>query len=275
MDFTIEEKELDINLSKLDNYMNFIVSNYMCECSSMINDSCNYVIESSFDNFKEKITEIIKKAIEMVKEFANKIKTKIDIKIQQMQINKKLTELKNLLATKRAKALGKKFSMVDSVRYKKYYKEFINAYINEVKKGLNKDFKTVEEFEKWRTHMSNKLSEFKYTLTDSERWRLSLAINDAVKLTEKEVKNRDTSVVKIKNDAMNVLETINNDFVNDAFGNSVLDLNDRKYVIFKKKHGFISFLITQIASCFKTIISFITKHTLVCVTGLLVLLIAL
>lgn len=275
MDFILEEKEFDIDLAKIDNSMNFTISNYICEHASMIDICDNYIIEASFDNFKESITKIIEKAIDTIRKFIEKIKIKVDIKIQQMQINKKLTELKKLLASKRSKIIGQKFNIIDTAKYKKYYKDFINVYISEVKKGLNKEFKSIEDFEKWRTQMSNKLAEFKYTLTDSERWRLSLAINDAVRLTEKEIKNRDTSVVKIKDDAMNVLETINNDFTNDTFGRSVLDLNDRKYAMFKKKHGFISHVVTQISLCFKTIISFIAKHTLACVTGLIVLLIAL
>ena len=33
---------------------------------------------------------------------------------------------------------------------KEYYKKFINAYVSEMKAGLNKDFKTVDEFEEWK-----------------------------------------------------------------------------------------------------------------------------
>lgn len=276
MDFMIEEKQFDVDFLKIENSIDTLVSKVICEHASLIeNSDFEIYLESSFDNFKEKIIELIKKSIEIIRDFAKKIKVKIDSKIQQMQLNHKLTELKNLLATKRAKAMGKKFNMIDIAKYKKYYKNFINKYVAEVKRGLNKEFTSVEDFERWKTQMSNKLSEFKYTLTDSERWRLSLAVNDAIKLTEDEVKNRDNNINTIEKDGRDVLQAINDGFVNDEFGRSVLDLNDRKYSIFKKKHGFLSFVISKISSCFKTIFTFITKHTFACVTGLLVLLIAL
>ena len=76
--------------------------------------------------------------------------------------------------------------------------KFINTYVAELKRGLNKDFKSVEEFEKWKNKMTNDLCEFNYTLTDKERWTLSSAVNDAVQLTEEEIKNKNQSLKQIK-----------------------------------------------------------------------------
>ena len=161
----LEEKMLDINiLQAIDSYERALS---LYEFSSM-ESADNVIAEFTFNDVKKKIIELGKKAIETIKKFIHSASIKIDTKIQQMKINIKLKELKNLLATKKSKAMKSKFTFVDVRKYKKYYKKYINTYVAEMKSGLNRDFKSVEEFEKWRDKMTSDLSGFVYTLSDKE-----------------------------------------------------------------------------------------------------------
>lgn len=270
---SIEEMTLDVSLLKLEHYYESEIE--FLELSMLDPSIDELFMEFTFEDFKNKIIELGKKAMEALKKFLKEVSLKIDTKIQQMKINKKFDELKKLLAKKRAKVTESKFTFVDIRKYKKYYKKFMNTYIAELKKGLNKDFKSVEEFDKWKNKMTSELCEFNYTLTDQERWTLTSAVNDAVQLSEEELKNKNESLKKIKDDTSRVIDDISNTVINSSATKSVLDAKDKTMRLFSGKQSLVGFVISKICQGIKTLVSFVTKHTFACIAGLIVLLIAL
>lgn len=270
---SIEEKALDVSLMKLENYYESAIESF--EISMLDSSVEESFMEFTFDDFKNKVIELGKKVMEALKKFLHEVSLKIDTKIQQMQLNKKFEELKDMLAKKRAKAMGSTFTFVDVRKYKNYYKKFINTYVAELKRGLNKDFKSVEEFEKWKNKMTNDLCEFNYTLTDKERWTLSSAVNDAVQLTEEEIKNKNQSLKQIKDDTASVIDDISKSVISSPTMKTAMDTKDKAMKIFSGKQSVIGFVISKIGQCVKTLVSFVTKHTFACITGLIVFLIAL
>ena len=232
------------------------------------------ITESTWDSYKEKISEIIQKIIKAIKEFCLKVKIKVNTKIQQMQVNKKLEELKTILAKKRDKIMNKQFNYFDFRKYKKFYKDFINKYIAELKVGLNKDFKNAAEYEKWRESMMKKLSEFNFKLTDEEQWRLSTSINDAIKLTEEETKNREHNIDMIEKEGSDTLKDIEKYYKKIDIEGSHINFSRGSLSLLKSKNSLIGYVCSQIAKCIKTIVKFITKHLFACITGLIVLIIA-
>ena len=266
---SIEEKTFNIELIKLENdYMNDLDVFNILIMESTIDDT---VMEFSVDDVKKRILALGKKIIDMLKKFIHDVSIKIDIKIEQMRLNVKFKELKLMLAKKKAKSTKGTFTFIDVRRYKEYYKKFINAYVSEMKAGLNKDFKTVDEFEEWKKKMTDKLCEFSYTLTDKERWTITSAVDDAIRLTEDEVNNKNNSLKQLKDKTSSVINEISDTVLRSP---DIQMASDKTARIFSGKQSLIGFVITKIGQCIKTIVSFITKHTFACITGLLVLLIA-
>ena len=270
---SIEEKALDISLLKLESCYKDEIDRF--EISMLDSSVDESFMEFSLDDFKNKIIDLGKKVMEVLKKFIHEVSIKIDTKIQQMKLNKKFEELKDLLAKKRAKAMGSKITFVDVRKYKKYYKKFINTYISELKRGLNKNFKSVDEFEKWKNKMTNDLCEFNYTLSDDERWILSSAVSDAVKLTEEEIKNKNQSLKQIKDEPASIIDDISKTVVNTPGVRKTVTASKECSNIISGKRSIVGFVISKIGQCVKTLISFVTKHTFACITGLIVLLIAL
>lgn len=274
MDFLIQDKSFDLSLMKCCDELENISNKFVIECYQVNDiDDKNIFIEASFDEFKQKFSDVIRKIIESIRKFFFDIRIKLSIKIQQLQLNKKLEELKDLLAKKRSKLVNKKYNYFDIKKYKQFYTQFINSYTAELKKGLNKDFKSVEEYEAWQTYMMNKLSEFNYKLTDDEQWRISTAINSAVELTDEEFKNREKNLKMIEEDGTKKIKDIEKCYINMGTKNSVVNYNKNSMIIFRLKNSFIGRICSKLAQAMQTLIKFVTKHIVGCILGLLAIII--
>lgn len=272
MDFIIEEKELDLSIMESCNLIEESVSKFLiCVAENSQNE---FIMEASLESFKQKTLQIIEKILEALKKFFKDVKIQIEVQIQKVQLNKKLEELKDLMAKKRSKVVNKKIKYFDVKKYKQYYSDFINRYTSELIRGLNKDFKSVEEYEKWQTDMLNKLADFNYKLSDEEQWKLSVTINSAVKLTEEEVKNRDKNLKMVEDEGSESIKGLQRYYKKIDTEKSFVNYNNKKIHIFRLQNSFIGLICSKIMQCIKTIIRFITKHTFACVTTLIVFLIA-
>lgn len=273
MNFLLEEKALELStmkcINEIENNSSTFLINFME--FSHINDN-DYLLEASFEDFKNKVFDIIENIIEALKKFFKEVRVKVDSYIQQHSLNKKLDEMKEILAKKRSKAMNQKIDMFDVYKYKQFYTDFINKYVSEIKVGLNKDFKSEKEYEDWKTSMEKKLSEFNYKLTDEEQWKIRASINDAIKLSENEIKNRNTIIKKYETDTESYIRDIKKSYVNSS---SKFSLKDDDIHIMGKKSSFIGFVCSKLALMVKTIYNILTKHTFACVTAVIVALIAL
>lgn len=269
MDFIIEEKSFDLSLAKsIAIYEN---ASSILEISIAESDS-DIMLEASFEEFKKKASNAIEKIIKTIKEFCKKVKVKIDTQIQKVKLNHKLSEIKNMLAMKKAKALGQKFNLFEIQKYKRYYRDFINKYTSEFKQGLNKKFNSVEEYMKWEKHMLNKLDEFNYKLTDEEQWRLSRSINSAIQLSTEEYENRERNLKMIEDAGCNAIDDISKNYKKIDIDNSHANYEAQDMRIAALKNSSIGKVCSKLSRAVKTVVSFVSKHVILSLLALLAIL---
>ena len=272
MDFLIEEKGIDLAVLQFENALES--SSDVFYFTAIDNFYNNSIMESSLEDLKDKAITGIKKILEALKEFFKQIKIKFEVKIQQIQLNKKLEELKDIMAKKRSKALNKNINYFDIKRYKEYYKDFINRYTSELIKGLNKEFKTVEEYERWRVDMLNKLADFNYKLSDEEQWKLSVTINSAVELTSKEAENREKNLKMVEEEGSTSIKTLEKYYRKINIENSFVNYNKQNLKIFSLQNSFIGNICTKLTQAIQKVAKFICKHIIASIGILLAFLIA-
>ena len=271
-DTTIEEKSLDITAMKCEH----AIACYADQCAILLEEmeDSSYLIEGALEDVAKKAVSLMEKLLEELKKFFDKLYTYVHTKAQQFELNKKLDELKDIMAKKKAKALGTKASLIDIAKYKKFYTDFINRYTKEVIEGLHKDFKDVKEYEKWRADMMNKLNDFNFKLSDEEQWKLSVSINSALELTEKEAANREKNLKMVEEEGNRSIKQLEGYYKKLDNERSFVNYNKGNFKIFSLQNSFIGFVCSKIAQAIKTVANFIAKHPFVCVTFLLTLLIA-
>lgn len=198
----------------------------------------------------------------------------IEIKVQQMKLNKKLAELKDIMARKKSKVVNRKIDYISIQKYKKFYTEFIDRYTEELIKGLNKDFKTVEEYEKWRVDMLNKLADFNYKLSDEEQWKLSVTINSAVELSEKEATNRENNLKMVEQQGSKAIKRLENYYKKIDVENSFVNYDKQHLKIFSLQNTFIGSVCSKLAQAIQKVVRFICNHTIAAIGILLAFMIA-
>lgn len=277
MEFLYESGELDLHIMEFEHICESSIDIFTLDFEDAMQRVNPYVfVESSFDTLKDNITKAVNALIKMIKEFCHKIKLQFEIKAQQMELNKKLEEMKDLMAKKRSRITSKKVSYFDVKKYKEYYTDFINRYTAEIIKGMDKEFKTIKEYEKWRESMVNQLSDFNFKLSDEEQWQISTAINSAVELTEEQVKHRERNIDMVEKEGSKALKALESHYKKIDIESSYIKLKEPTEAkkIFSAKNSFLTFVCGKIAQAVKTIANLITKHAFLCVTALIVVLIA-
>lgn len=192
IDFNIEERILDEKLNRVNLYIE----------SQNKDDEEEKIKTSTIKEKLERLIEVLKnvynKIIDSIKGFIDDILIKMDSRIKQTALQKKLEELKEMLAKNRAYAMNGKVEAIDVEKYIKFYSDFIDKYTEDVVSGLNKDFKSYEEFERWQNTMSDRLSEFDFKLDDADVYRITVSVNSLIDLNEKEIKNREKIIRMIE-----------------------------------------------------------------------------
>lgn len=271
MDFLCESV---FDLEMLKSQDSFQSNSDICYISMIESSDDPMMMGKSLEDFKEKASAIFQKILEALKKFFQEIRIKVHTKAQQIQLNKKLEELKSLMAKKRSKAVNKRMDYFDIKKYKEYYTKFINRYTAELIKGMNKDFKTIDEYERWRTDMLNKLADFNYTLSDEEQWKLSVTINSAVKLSDEEARNRDKNLKMVEEEGSSAIKNLERYYKTIDPERSFVNYNGVKLKIFSLQNSFIGQVCTKLMDCVKKVAKFITKHIFASIAILITLLIA-
>ena len=267
----IEEKSLDLAAMKCEH----VLCCYADSLSILLEETDEeYMIEGTLNEIVKKAVEIFEKVLEELKKFFDKLYEFIHTKVQQVELNKKLDELKDIMAKKRAKALGVKANLMDIQKYKKFYTDFINRYTKEIISGLHRDFKNVAEYEKWRADMMNQLNDFNFKLSDEEQWKLSVSINSAIELTEKEAENREKNLKMVEEDGKRSIKQLESYYKKLDNERSFVNYDKGKFKIFSLQNSLIGFVCAKLAQGIKTVANFISKHPFLCVTLLLTILIA-
>lgn len=273
MDFLVEEKALDLAGLQFENSLEYNLD--MFYFTALENSTNIAIMESSLDNLKEKALAAMTKILTAIKNFFDKARMYLEIKVQQHQLNKKLEELKDIMAKKKSKALTKKVNYFDVKKYKEYYTDFINRYTSELIKGLNREFKTVDEYENWRVSMLNKLADFNYKLSDEEQWKLSVTINSAIDLSEKEVNNRQKNLKMVEEEGSKSIKALERFYRKIDIENSFVNYNKQNLKIFRLQNSFIGSVCTSLSQALKKVINFMCKHIILTVGVLIAIAVAL
>ena len=263
----LEEKNFDIYMKKINNRVNINTSQF--ELTILESSRDNSVIMEAKKTLKDKVSELLQKVLMAIAKFISDVKIQLTVKFNQMKLNKKFSELKNVMARTKSNRVNGYVDRLDVIKYKQHYRKFINSYISEVKTGLNKNFSSEEEFDRWKNKMQDKMSEFQYTLTDEERWKLSTVVDDAISITEKNLRSRNGDLDEIQKDGEKALKEIHKSLKGNDISKSVANYTEVDTKVHKKKQGFIGFVFTQIGTCIKTIVKFVSKHLFLTVTALL------
>lgn len=277
MEDLVFEKELDIECMKCENAFKSTSSVFLMNIVEASSTASPYVFyEASIESLKDAALDILKNITEAIKTFFKEASVFIETKARQFDLNNKLKELKSVMAKTRSDIVNKRYNYFDVKKYKKYYDDFIDTYTAELTKGLNKNFSSVEEYEKWRNDMEAKLNKFNTLLSDEEQWRLEVAIHNAVELTETEAKNRQRNLEIVRAKGSNAIKKLEDYYSKLDSSNpyNKYNLDKTKAKIASSQTSFIGFVCSKLLQCTKTIIKFITKHTFLTVTALLVILIA-
>lgn len=254
MDFFIEEKRLENRMLKVELQL---VTEFYTSAFEI------YEADASFMDVVKAIAEkakiILAKAIRAIQDFIANAIMKVHIRVQQISVQTKLADIKNILAKKKSQLNHKKIDVIAIVRYKKYYSDFIKTYTKELITGLNKNFKSVEEYNKWKDATIAKLDEFSFMLSDEEKWRLTSTVSDAVHLSETEFNNRESIIKMIGEDGTGTIKTIEG-YYQDAVHTSMFGDPKLSQAIFKLKNSFIGSVCSKIASCVRKAVSFFVSH---------------
>ena len=157
--------------------------------SIMTESSNNYYIEAS-SNFKEAIKDFFAKLIQAIKDLVKKIKDYIHEKIQNIQMNKKLNELKKAMSENRSKLNGAKVKIFDTTKYMIAYRKYIDLVNVEFKKLTSKKYENSDAFQKEAQRVNELIDSAaeRLGLTSDEKYAIETDVFNALSITEKSIK---------------------------------------------------------------------------------------
>ena len=164
--------------------------------SIMTESSNNYYIEASQNlkeasqNLKEAIKEFFAKLIQAIKDLVRKIKDYIHEKIQNIQMNKKLNELKKAMSENRSKLNGAKVKIFDTTKYMIAYRKYIDLVNVEFKKLTSKKYENSDAFQKEAQRVNELIDSAaeRLGLTSDEKYAIETDVFNALSITEKSIK---------------------------------------------------------------------------------------
>lgn len=263
----ILELEIMEKCNELEDISNLMELNFYNNDIIYIRNN-SYFMEMSLEEFKQRAINIIQKIMLELDSFFSKMRIHLAIQVQKFQLNKKLDDLKKIFIMKREKSLNTTFDYFDTKKYMDYYKSFINQYTKELKLGLNKEFKSAQEYNEWRELMIHKIENFNSKISKEEIWKLTKSINESIQLTEREAKNRENNLKMIQESSDKSFKELK-DYYKDIkeFDNG---LKNCKY----NNGGLISTICRQLSKAVRTVTGFVFKHPFLCITALLMILLA-
>ena len=253
-----EERVLDMDMARIDNDFHTFLE--FLSISSKESEVLGLLEESAFDTIKSKLKEFGRKTIEAIHRFIYNAILKVATKMEEYSINSKLKEIKSGLIEKRING-SDTITYMDIRKYKKSYTEFIHTYVKEIEAGMHKNFKSKADFKEWESDMMSKLDKFNSILSKEEKWKLSTAINKAVIASEENTGKIKDSFITINRDSKNIIEKLTN-----AISSDKCEKDDCG----TEKQSLLRFLMRKISQLVRTVVSFIFKHTFLCITAIIV-----
>ena len=231
----VYEKEFDIDMADIsymiESNVNFAL--YSLEHGNF--DDLSYMVESSSAS---KVKEIFQNIIDMIKKLCEKIYQAASTKLTQMEMQNRLNDLKQQLASRRL--LGTELASKYQVRYKsteKYMRDYKN-YINDVVKYSKKLFynnfddpgKYVDQMNEYLAKLDKK---YKDLLDCTEKEILAHDVLTNLEMSEKEIKNLKKNISQMNGDsekAIRELESLSKDYLSVFNGLDKLSKKEKKKV---------------------------------------------
>ena len=271
--FLTIEKQSELDIEKACHQIKLTLDGFKISVMEHTNDIFIFEDSNVVHTIMEKILEFLRKVLESIKQFFINIKIEFEAKIDARKLNKQLSEMKDILAKKKSKALGQRFEYFDIQRYKKFYTEFIDRYTLELIKGLNQEFKSIDEYERWQSTMLQRLSDFNYKLSDDEQWKLSVAVNSAIELTEKEIQNREANAALVQKYGSFTIKALEKRC--QGISTSNVNYDEMRLTLLNMKNNLIATVSDKVTKAMRVVAHVIYKYPLETAGALAVLVIAL
>lgn len=238
--------------SGLDNFSD------ACQRINLIANSSDCCLESTEiedmyteagETFLSKIKEFFTRIINAIKEFGKKVRLNIQTKMLQYQVNKKMAEIKKMIA-KGVFRLdpNQKIGYIPSKLLMKDVTAFINTGVALCKNISSKDYKNYDEFVKECNEYGKKLDKIAESFTDAEKYILSVSTIEFVKLYDAEEKNFDKFIKYMQETTVNAEKDLQKEAekCDDA-----------------SKIGYITSVANKLANVNKKIVGFMHKHSII------------
>ena len=147
--------------------------------------------QESANDIMDKIKAFFKTLIEKIKQFIKDIKTAVKNKFQQIQLQRKLTEIKKILVENRnSKEIAhKKIRVFDAMKYNAAYNKYIAMISKEITSLSTTKFNSLNELnneiDKIHEHITSYAE--KLNLTSSEKYQIEVGVMEAMKVAEQSI----------------------------------------------------------------------------------------
>lgn len=159
--------------------------------STMDGDEFNDIIIEEASKFVNSVKEFFEILIENARKLIRDVSTKFMIDIESRSVNKRLKDMKRLLAEGKYAFTKEKVTSLSIKEYLKAYTSYINAHVAEYKKLYSKEYNSIDEYEDAyelaNERLENKRIELKIDKVDT--YMIAINAVDAIQLTETELKN--------------------------------------------------------------------------------------
>ena len=194
----------DFLIESYQNYSEYqsVVSGYfysLFNACSNIQESADNLESSNIKMYAQegasdiitKIKEFFKTLIEKIKQFIKDIKTAVKSKFQQIQLQRKLTDIKKILAENRnnKEISHKKIYVFDAMRYNSMYNKYIAMISKEITNLNITKFKNLDELNNEIDKIHEHITSYAEILglSSSEKYQIEVGIMDAMKIAEQSV----------------------------------------------------------------------------------------
>lgn len=202
--------EFDLECEKADYLYECAYDKFMIDVTEVhnkvklgyFNESSNdasFMLEEAGKSFVDSIKAFFSKILNGIKTLVKKVTGAIKTKFNQITASGKLKNVEQALVTNKELA-GQKIKITDRAKYIAAYDDYVKAAVAGVRKLQTTQYKNADEYKKAQDELSEKLQGIikSWNLDGSDVRQLNIGVADAVKLSNKEIKDFDKNMSEIQ-----------------------------------------------------------------------------
>lgn len=202
--------EFDLECEKADYLYECAYDKFMIDVTEVhnkvklgyFNESSNdasFMLEEAGKSFVDSIKAFFSKIFNGIKTLVKKVTGAVKTKFNQITASGKLKNVEQALVTNKELA-GQKIKITDRAKYIAAYDDYVKAAVAGVRKLQTTQYKNADEYKKAQDELSEKLQGIikSWNLDGSDVRQLNIGIADAVKLSNKEIKDFDKNMSEIQ-----------------------------------------------------------------------------